>query len=97
MIRRVSVSTTQLVIGVILALNSVVVNAQDMMQSLKLSDLSPSQRSQVRGPSNFVPNDDLEAVPFEQKIWLQNVFVETDEGNLSGMRSQFEKWEREQE
>jgi hypothetical protein len=97
MIRRVSVRTTHLVIGAILTLNSGLVSAQDMLQSLKLADLRPSERSQVRGPSNFVPNDDLEAVPFEQKIWLQNVFVETDEGNISSMRSQFEKWEREQE
>lgn len=59
-----------------------------------LQGLNPFAKSNTRGPSNFVPNDDIEPLPFENRKWTQDILVEDDAGVLSDMRSKFMGWKK---
>ncbi|GAB4014308.1 MAG: hypothetical protein Fur0010_12260 [Bdellovibrio sp.] len=71
--------------------------AQDMVHDLSLSKLNPYIRHQDRTPSNFIPNDEVWGSPVESKNFVQKIFVETNEGNLSRVREQFNEWEKTEE
>jgi hypothetical protein len=46
-----------------------------------------------RAPANFIPDDEIEPAPLEQKIWLQNLLIADDAGVLNGMKNEIQAWE----
>lgn len=50
-----------------------------------------------RGPANFIPDDELEPPPVEQKIWLQSLLIEDDAGVLMNIKRDIEAWEELEE
>ncbi len=65
--------------------------------SLSFEKLSPSFVIQNRGPGSFIPNDEVESVPYKQTIWLQHVFVEDNAGVMNSIKNDFTQWEDEEE
>lgn len=50
-----------------------------------------------RAPANFVPDDQIEPLPLEQRLWIQEILVDDDAGVLSTMRSNFKHWQEKEE
>ncbi|MBK24160.1 MAG: hypothetical protein CME70_09190 [Halobacteriovorax sp.] len=71
---------------------------QDDMENLvMLKMLNPSYRVRGRGPSNFVPDDQIEPLPVESKSWTQQILVEDDAGVLVGIKKDLAEWQETQE
>jgi len=66
-------------------------------EKLSLSMLALNEVESKRGPSNFIPQDELYTAPIENKPWINYVFVETNEGNLNAMKDQFDEWSEREE
>ncbi len=47
-----------------------------------------------RRPANFIPSDDIESKPAENRIWLQNVFIDGKHGVLKNIRYNINTWQR---
>lgn len=62
-----------------------------------LQGLNPFTKSNTRSPSNFVPNDDIEPLPFQNRKWTQDILIEDDAGVLNSMRDQFMGWKKTEE
>ena len=58
---------------------------------------SYAQRAPSRAPANFVPDDQIEPLPLEQKLWIQDILIDYDAGVLSSVRSNFEIWHEKEE
>lgn len=71
------------------------IDATENMVMLKM--LNPSYKVRGRGPSNFVPDDQIEPLPLESKTWTQQILVEDDAGVLSGVREDLNTWQSTQE
>ncbi len=50
-----------------------------------------------RAPANFIPDTEIEPVPIENRIWLQNLLVEDNHGVLAGIRANLQSWEQTEE
>ncbi len=67
-------------------------------QHLSLEALNPYSKIQTRVPSNFVPSDDVQPAPFiENKLWVDKVFVQDNEGLLANMRGNVRSWQDTEE
>lgn len=62
---------------------------------MKLEMLSPFYKFQKRGPSNFIPQDDLEILPVEEKDYISIIFAEDDAGVLKSIKNEFSSWDKE--
>lgn len=64
-----------------------------------LAPATPSygQRAPSRAPANFIPDDQIEPLPLEQRLWIQEILVEDKAGVLNSMRSNFENWQQKEE
>lgn len=72
--------------------------AQDDQENIiMLKMLNPSFRVRGRGPSNFIPDDQIQPLPLEDKKWTQQILVEDSAGVLVGIREDLSKWQRTQE
>lgn len=58
---------------------------------------SNAQRAPSRAPANFVPDDQIEPLPLEQKLWIQEILIDDDAGVLNAVRSNFEHWQEKEE
>ncbi len=56
-----------------------------------------AQRAPSRAPANFIPDDQIEPLPLEQRLWIQEVLVEDQAGVLESMRNNFEHWQQKEE
>ncbi|TNF00837.1 MAG: hypothetical protein EP326_05845 [Deltaproteobacteria bacterium] len=50
-----------------------------------------------RAPANFIPDTEIEPVPIENRIWLQNLLVEDNSGVLASIRANIASWEQTEE
>lgn len=50
-----------------------------------------------RAPANFIPDTEIEPVPIENRIWLQNLLVEDNHGVLASIRANLNSWEQTDE
>jgi hypothetical protein len=46
-----------------------------------------------RAPANFIPDDEIEPEPVQEKIWLQTLLIADDSGVLNGMKKEITAWE----
>lgn len=61
---------------------------------LQLKQLDPFFQTQTRNPANFIPNDDVDAMPFvKNKPWIENFIAPDNEGVLVGMTAQLKNWQ----
>ncbi len=58
---------------------------------------SYAERAPSRAPANFVPDDQIEPLPLEQKLWIQEVLIDDRAGVMSSVRSNFEDWHKKEE
>lgn len=56
-----------------------------------------AQRAPSRGPANFVPDDQIEPLPLEQRLWIQDILIDDDAGVLEAVRNNFQVWEEREE
>tara|TARA_R110000868_G_scaffold164359_20_gene396962 strand:+ start:1744 stop:2478 length:735 start_codon:yes stop_codon:yes gene_type:complete len=56
-----------------------------------------AQRAPSRSPANFIPDDQIEPLPLEQRLWIQEILVEDSAGVLESMRHNFENWHQKEE
>ncbi len=56
-----------------------------------------AQRSPSRAPANFVPDDQIEPMPMEQRLWIQEILVDDQAGVLETTRANFEYWREKEE
>jgi hypothetical protein len=69
----------------------------DVENMVMLKMLNPSYRVRGRGPSNFVPDDEIQPLPLENKTWTQQILVEDDAGVLKGIQKDLSKWQEKQD
>jgi hypothetical protein len=69
----------------------------DMENIVMLQMLNPSLKVRGRGPSNFVPDDEIQPLPLENKTWTQQILIEDDAGVLVGVRKDLAEWQETQE
>lgn len=69
----------------------------DMENTIMLQMLNPSQKVRGRGPSNFVPDDQIQPLPIDSKSWTQQILVEDDAGVLAGVRKDLTEWQQTKE
>jgi hypothetical protein len=69
----------------------------DMENIVMLQMLNPSYKVRGRGPSNFVPDDQIQPLPLESKSWTQQILIEDDAGVLAGVRKNLSDWQDTQE
>jgi hypothetical protein len=62
-----------------------------------LFDYTKAKSPVGRGPASALANDEFEAIPAKDEIWLSNVFVEDSHGVMNQMSRQFKDWERMEE
>lgn len=58
---------------------------------------SYAQRAPSRAPANFIPDDQIEPLPLEQRLWIQEILVEDEAGVLETTRNNFEHWRQKEE
>lgn len=56
-----------------------------------------NKKSPSRAPANFIPDDQIEPLPLEQRLWIQEILVEDDAGVLNTTRSNFLHWQEKEE
>lgn len=59
--------------------------------------IKTNKRKAARGPASTIPRDDLEAVPPQDQIWLNSVFVEDNAGVMNNIRNQLQTWQKMEE
>jgi hypothetical protein len=59
--------------------------------------IKTDERMAARGPASTIPRDDLEAVPPQDQIWLNSVFVEDNAGVMNNIRNQLHTWQKMEE
>jgi len=64
---------------------------------LRLEYLGPHAKIATRGPNNFVPDDDVEPLPLEVKIWVQDILVEDSAGVLNKVKGNIKSWRDREE
>lgn len=69
----------------------------DSENIVMLQMLNPSYKVRGRGPSNFVPDDQIQPLPLESKSWTQQILIEDDAGVLVGVRKDLADWQETQE
>lgn len=69
----------------------------DIENLIMLKMLNPSYRVRGRGPSNFVPDDEIQPLPLESKSWTQQILVEDDAGVLKGVQKDISAWQEKQD
>ena len=62
-----------------------------------LSSLNPYTKTQSRGPSNFVPDEEASDLPSNVVLWYENILVEDQAGVMRSMRSTYDQWEQTRE
>lgn len=50
-----------------------------------------------RAPANFIPDTEIEPVPIQNRIWLQNLLIEDNHGVLASIRANISSWEQTEE
>ncbi len=60
---------------------------------LCFSQLNHNKAIKHRGPSSFVPNEEIEVVPPKNEVWLQKVLVDDDAGVLRSIRNNLNQWQ----
>lgn len=64
---------------------------------LSLENLNVTKALQTRAPSNYIPSEEIEPIPFAQELWIQEKMVEDDAGVLQGVKRQIASWEQTEE
>lgn len=70
-----------------------VLEREKLVQSINPKKSIASSKSAGRAPANFIPDTEIEPVPMENRIWLQNVLMEDTHGVLASIRSDIHSWE----
>ena len=47
-----------------------------------------------RGPDSFVAGDQVNPLPLEKRLWVQDVFIEDDVGVLVNIKGQINTWQQ---
>src|SRR5690606_16227783 len=58
---------------------------------------SVAQKSPSRAPANFIPDDQIEPLPLQQRLWIQEILVEDNSGVLETTRNNFMHWHEKEE
>ncbi len=67
------------------------------LQRLDIENISPVWKNRTRGPSSYIPSDDVAPLPFQQDILLNKLLVDDNAGVLKSIKSDFKKWEEVEE
>ena len=84
--------------------SNIIIEDQEVLETIYqrqnnqlLKSLNPYARTQVRGPANLIPQDEITPRPITQKAWISRVLKEDDAGVLSSLRNDIRKWQEIEE
>lgn len=65
--------------------------------NLSFKELNPYKQSRIRRPANFIPDDNIEPMPLQHRIWIEKVFIHDNAGIVDRMHNEISAWENVQE
>ncbi|MCO4793165.1 MAG: hypothetical protein KC493_05615 [Bacteriovoracaceae bacterium] len=76
-----------------------VLDKTDHTDSSSLNAILELEKSEKvgRSPANFIPDTEIEPIPLQNRIWLQNLLVEDNSGVLASIRANIQGWEATEE
>jgi hypothetical protein len=62
-------------------------------EELNLNQLNHNKVIATRGPSSFIPNDEIQVAPEKEKSWMASILVPDDAGVLNSVKSNLDSWQ----